>query len=87
MAAARGTPTGAGELVQETASFLGGLWSSGSGKHGDDKIGESEGRVAFEDFDMLVSGLGVGVGWMVGGAAHPVKPLVDLLDPHTTSMV
>ena len=68
MAAARGTPTGAGELVHETVSFLGGLWSSGSGKdgagkQGDDKIGESEGWAAFEDFNMLVRGpTGLGVG-------------------------
>lgn len=69
-AAASSAPTGAGELeglVQETVSFLGGLWSSGSGKDGakqrDDKIGESAGRAAFEDFDMLVRASWGGAGW------------------------
>lgn len=61
-AATAGAPTGAGELeglMQDTVSFLGGLWSSGSGsgKQGADKIDDdaSAGRAAFEDFDMLVS--------------------------------
>lgn len=67
-AAPVGAPTGAGELeglVQDTVSFLGGLWSSGAGTRGQggdkqdgDKIGESVSR-AFEDFDMLVSGRGL----------------------------
>jgi hypothetical protein len=84
VAAAGGAPTGAGELeglVQDTFSFLGGLWSSGTGarsfggdKQDGDKIGESLGR-AFEDFDMLVSGVGVIVGGGDGcGGATIVVP-------------
>lgn len=98
-AAAASAPTGAGELeglVQETVSFLGGLWSSGSGKdgggkQGDDKIGESAGgRAPFEDFDMLVSAVGSVGGWIGGfvgwvgwiGSITSLDRLTDKINAH-----